>query len=421
MRIRRVAAAVIGAGQAGLAMSHCLSARGIEHVVLERGRVAERWRSERWESLRLLTPNWQTRLPGFAYSGPEPDGFMSTSQVVRFLESYARASAAPVEERTAVTAVTAVDGQFEIATDRGIWRADAVTIATGYCDRPRVPEFAAGLPPSVTQIAPSAYRRSDRIPAGGVLVVGAAASGVHLAEELVRSGRRVVLSVGHHTRVPRTYRGRDVMWWLDRMGILDAAEDDVYDVELSRQQPSFQLIGDPDHRSIDLALLQDQGVTLTGRAIGAAGERVFFADDLVATTAAADAKLALLLRSIDQFAETHGLQRALPPAPPFEPLCLRFREPAPAQIDLHTAGITTVIWATGFGRRYDWLRIPGSVDERGEIVQQRGMTPTPGLYVLGVQSMCRRNSSFIDGVGRDAHALTAHLDGFLRGSAVPAA
>src|SRR5512143_1279317 len=254
--MRRTEAVVIGGGQAGLAMSHCLAGSGVDHVVLERGRVAERWRSERWESLRLLTPNWQTRLPGFRYQGPDPDGYMRVAEVVGFLERYARSFAAPVEEGTSVLSVAPAGGGYRVVTDRGTWEAPCVVIATGHCDTPLVPAFAPSLAGDVVQLVPSRYRHPGQLPAGGVLVVGASASGVQLADEIHASGRPVTLAVGRHTRLPRVYRGRDILWWLDAMGVFDESADDVYDLKVSRDQPSLQLVGRPDRATLDLPVLQ---------------------------------------------------------------------------------------------------------------------------------------------------------------------
>jgi putative flavoprotein involved in K+ transport len=399
---------VVGAGQAGLAMSRCLSDRGIEHVVLERGRVAERWRSERWESLRLLTPNWLSRLPGFRYEGPDPDGFMTMPEVIGFFERYAASFSAPMEADTAVTSIARVPGGYQVETSRGAWTARNVVVATGHCDVPHVPRLADRVSPDLTQLVPSQYRRPDQLPHGGVLVVGASASGVQLADELNRAGRRVTIAAGHHTRVPRRYRGHDLMWWLDRAGILDQTERDVYDVDLARDQPSFQLVGDPDGRSVDLGQLQRSGVQVVGRLVAAEGHHVVFDDDLVATTAAADVKLASLLARLDAWAASRPPTAWAEPEP-FQPIWTAFTD-APTRLDLRAAGVSTVIWATGYGRRYPWLHVP-VLDARGEIRHHGGITPEPGLYVIGLHFLRRRKSSFIDGVADDAAFLAAHVDG----------
>lgn len=403
--MRRADCVVIGAGQAGLAMSRSLADRGVDHVVLERGRVAERWRSERWESLRLLTPNWQSRLPGFQYDGPDPDGYMSMPEVVAYFERYAASFGAPVRDGVDVRGVRGAAGGFRLETTAGAWQASSVVVATGYADRPWVPPVAARFPEAVAHVVPTTYRRPDRLPDGGVLVVGASASGIQLADELSRAGRAVTIAVGQHTRLPRRYRGQDIMWWLDRLGVLDETVDHVYDVEISRDQPSLQLVGHADHRTLDLASLRRRGVRVVGRLLDVRGPIAQFDDDLVATTAAADFKLASLLARVDGFITTQGL--AAPPAPAFEPHCLEFVD-ADTHVDLVRDGIRTVLWATGFRRQYPWLHVP-VLDARGEIRHDGGVTPEAGLYVLGLHFQRRRNSSFIDGVGADAQALADHL------------
>jgi putative flavoprotein involved in K+ transport len=275
--MKRTGVVVIGAGQAGLAMSQCLARAGVDHVVLERRRVAEKWRSERWDSLRLLTPNWLSRLPGWRYRGSDPHGFMTMPEVVRFLEDYARSSAAPVHPNTRVESVTHSDGTYWVGTESGDWTARSVVVATGHCEVPLVPAIAAKLSADIRQVTPSEYKRPEDLPDGGVLVVGAGAAGVQIAEELRHSGRDVVLSVGHHTRLPRRYRDRDIMSWLDRVGVLDETIDAVQNLEAARSQPSLQLVGRSDARSVDLRCLSAQGVRLAGRAIDADGTAMHLA------------------------------------------------------------------------------------------------------------------------------------------------
>ena len=407
-----VTSVVIGGGQSGLAMSRCLTDRGIDHVVLERGRIAERWRSERWESLRLLTPNWQSRLPGFLYDGPDPDGFMTMPEVVRHFERYAASFAAPVREGVTVNAVTRDGDGFRVSTDAGTWRACAVVVATGHSDRPYVPPQATRVPSHIRQVIPTRYRRPSDLPDGGVLVVGASATGIQLADEIHQSGRPVTIAAGRHTRMPRDYRGRDVLWWLDRMGLFDETVEQVYDPSISREQPSLQLVGDSRRVTLDLASLADRGVRVVGRLLDVRDGEAWFADDLVATTAAADIKLASLLKRIDGFIVRQG-HTALP-APPFQPHCLRF-DGADTQLSLQDAGIKTVVWATGFTRAYPWLRLP-VLTERGELRHRGGVTAEPGLYVIGLHFLRRRKSAFIDGVGDDAAALASHISAYVAGA-----
>lgn len=410
--MRRTDVVIVGGGQAGLAMSRCLSDLRIEHVVLERGRVAERWRSERWDSLRLLTPNWMTRLPGFQYDGPDAGGFMTANELVVFLERFGRSFPAPVETATSVESIerreaAASNGTFRVTTTRGVWHARNIVLATGYSDRPLVPAMASRLDGGVHQVVPSEYRSPAGLPGGGVVVVGASATGIQLADEIQASGRPVVLSTGHHLRVPRRYRGRDIMWWLDRAGILDETEESVYDVETSRQAPSFQLVGRPDHATLDLQRLRRGGVLVVGRLIGIDGRRLRFDDDLVKTTAAADAKLASLLWRLDRAAESTGLGGLVDAPEPFEPLWPAFVD-APTELDMKAAGIDTVVWATGYRRTYSWLKIP-LLDERGELLHQGGVTPCAGVYAMGLPFQRTRKSAFIDGVGADARVLADHI------------
>lgn len=397
---------IIGGGQAGLAVSRCLTDLGLDHLVVERGRVAERWLSERWDSLRLLTPNWMTRLPGFRYDGPDPDGFMCASEVASFFQRYASSFGAPVEGQTAVERVSRSGDGFEVATDRGAFRSRNVVIATGWCDRPAVPAIARRLEGSVHEVVPTQYRRPSDLPAGGVLVVGASATGVQLADELHSSGRDVTIAVGRHVRMPRRYRGMDVFWWLDRIGVFDrTVDDDVDDIVAARAEPSLQLVGRPDHRTLDIATLQRDGVRLTGRLADVDGWRVTFAPDLADTVAAADRQMTAVLDRIDQAIDAAGLTReVLAPSPVRRVVA----SSAPETLDLRAEGITAVVWATGYRRPYEWLDLPIR-DLRGEIVQYRGVTKVPGAYVIGQRFQHHRNSNFIDGVGRDARHVAEHI------------
>ncbi len=396
---------IIGGGQAGLAMSRSLTDRGVEHVVLERGRVGERWRTERWDSLRLLTPRWMSRLPGYSYDGPDPDGYMSRKEVVSYLEGYARSFPAPVEAGVTVTAVERAGDGYVVRTDHGAWLTSSVVIATGECDKARVPAMASELSERVHQVVPSRYKNPDGLPDGGVLVVGASATGIQLAAEIHASGRPVTLSVGRHIRLPRSYRGRDILWWLETMGVLTERADAVPDLETSRNQPSLQLIGSPDRRTLDLTTLMRQGVRLAGRLSGGDDHIVTFQDDLVESIVGADAKLAKLRARVDRFVSAMGAEDSVG-AP--EPFALTEVPQSPTGLDLRAEGVRTVLWATGYRREYPWLRLP-ILDRRGEIVHNGGVTPAPGVYVMGLRFLRRRNSSFIDGQAQDAEELAEHL------------
>jgi putative flavoprotein involved in K+ transport len=388
---------VIGAGQAGLSLSRHLTHAGHRHDVLERGRVGERWRSERWDSLRLLTPNWLNRLDGGA-AHDDRDGFLARDDFVRYLGRYRASFAAPVHEHVTVTSVEQADSEFRIGTEAGSWRARNVVIATGDAALPAVPAAAATAPGNVLQLHSSRYRNPGALPAGGVLVVGAGPSGQQIAAELRRAGREVVLAVGGHARSVRRYRGRDTWHWLKELGDLERTIDEVPAPEASRRAPSFTLTGANGGEQLDLAVLERLGVAVTGRLEGFDGARAFFAGDLPASVAHAEQRMLRLLDRVDEHLErtfggtwAHDADR--PPA-------VQLPE-GPGSVDLSPAGVTTVIWATGYRREYPWLHVP-ALDPRGEIDHERGVTPIPGLYALGLRFQYRRSSHFIGGVGADA-------------------
>ena len=330
---------------------------------------------------------------------------MTMPEVVDYFARYAESFRAPVQTETSVVSVECEDGCYRVTTDQGIWEAPNVVIATGYCDVPVVPGMGEELSPDILQLVPTRYRNPSQLPDGGVLVVGAAASGIQLADELHRSGRDVTIAVGMHTRLPRRYRGRDIMYWLDATGIVDDTAQDVYDLEASRRQPSLQLVGG--NETLDLSVLQKRGIRLVGRAESADGNRIRFKEDLPATTASADAKLERLLQRIDTFIARARMSTEVDLAAPKLP-AVQVDRPAPAELDLRSAGIKTVIWATGFRRSYPWLKVPVT-DQRGELIHTAGITSSPGLVALGLRFLRRRNSSFIDGVGRDANELATHI------------
>lgn len=398
---------IIGAGQAGLALSQCLSARGRDHVVVERGQVADRWRTERWNSLHLLTPNWMTRLPDWSYAGPDPDGFMSAGEVASFLGRYATSFDAPVREQTTVLGAVSRGDGFTVTTTDTTIRADNVVIATGWCDRAAVPLASRDLARHIHQVVPTGYRSPQDIPPGGVLVVGASSTGVQLADELRSSGRDVTLAIGRHSRLPRLYRGVDIFRWLEVIGSFDKTVDDLVDVTAGRAQPSLQLVGRPDHRTIDLTTLQASGVRLVGRLLGADRSRVKLGTDVHRVIHNADRHMARILTRIDAAIERLGLGHEVFDA---EPNLTVSDITVPESIDLDAAGIRSIVWATGYRRSYGWVDLP-ILDRLGEISQYRGVTAYPGAYVLGQRFQHYQNSNFIDGVGRDARYIAAHIVG----------
>jgi len=396
--MKRADVIIVGAGQAGLALSHCLGRIGIEHAVLERGRIGERWRSQSWHSLRLLTPNWLNALPGSPYQGDDPDGFMGKFAFVYRLEAYARRWQAPVECGVEVLSCRRTGNGFVLETSAGDWLAKAVVVATGHCDQPIIP-FALDAVGGPLGIHASRYRSAGELPPGGVLVVGASSSGVQIADELARAGRRVLLSVGKHTRLPRLWRDRDIFFWLREMGFMTQRPADLANPDSARRQPSLQLAGRPDRADVDLATLQALGVELTGRVGGIASGGIAFADDLAAQVASAEAKQTRLLGEIDRFAGDARPGRREPVIVP---------STYARRLSLTDGSIGTIVWATGYARSFEWLE-PLALGADGELAHHGGVTSVPGLYALGFRFLRKRDSNFIGGVGTDARAIAAEV------------
>ncbi|UOA27871.1 NAD(P)-binding domain-containing protein [Pseudosulfitobacter sp. DSM 107133] len=402
--MRHIRNIIIGAGQAGLAMSHCLTALSQPHVVLERGVVGNSWARERWDSLRLLTPNWQSRLPGHVYSGSDPDGFMTARSVVEYLAQYANASAAPVQTGVTVTSVSRDANGYIVATNKGIWRAANVVLASGACNRASVPSFADDLPQHIVQVSPLSYHNPTDLPKGGVLVVGASATGVQLAAEIHASGRPVILAAGNHIRMPRHYRGHDIQWWMEHAGLLSATADTVDDIARARSVPSLQLVGDPARQFLDLNALQNMGIEIVGRLAGMHDTSLMFSGALANAASLSDLKMNRALTQMDNWVATTGLDLKAPPvrfAPTWLPTLPRLT------LDISCGAIKTVVWATGFAPDYSWLHLP-VFDAKGRLVHNGGIV-APGLYALGLPFMRTRKSSLIDGVGDDARWLARHI------------
>ncbi|MDX1434161.1 MAG: NAD(P)-binding domain-containing protein [Gammaproteobacteria bacterium] len=402
----RTTAVIIGGGQAGLAMSRCLSERAIDHVVLERGEVANSWKTERWDSLRLLTPNWQSRLPGFGYEGDDPDGYRTMPETIDFLERYAEIIDAPVRTQTEVRSVRAVNGGYRVITNAGEWQCRAVVIATGACNVPLVPAVAASVPAGIDALTPMHYRNPAQLADGGVLVVGASASGAQIAEEIHLSGRPVTLAVGEHIRAPRLYRGRDIQWWMDATGVHDQRYDEIEDLNRARGVPSLQLIGSDDRRMLDLNALRALGVRFVGRLAGISDGKAQFSGSLGNHCAMSDLKMNRLLESFDTWAAERGLDGELAPRERFAPTEV---DASPTLgLDLRGGEIRTIIWATGYRPDYSWLEVP-VIDRKGHVRHDGGVVDAPGMYLMGMQFLRRRKSALIDGVGDDARDLSAHL------------
>jgi putative flavoprotein involved in K+ transport len=392
-------------------MSRCLADHSIDHVVLERGDVAHTWRTERWDSLRLLTPNWQSRLPSFSYNGDDPDGYRTLPQVIDFIANYAKAISAPLRTHTTVWSVRGAEAGYLVRSDQGDWLCRAVVLASGACNIARVPAFADLVPSSIARLTAKAYRNPGQLADGGVLVVGASSSGTQIAYEIHRSGRPVILSVGEHIRAPRVYRGKDLEWWMDAAGVLDERYDEVDDIARARRVPSLQLAGTPDRSTLDLNALTDIGVKLVGRLAGITEDgKAQFAGSLRNMCALSDLKMGRLLDLIDKWARENGVDDTAEPPHRLPPT--RVGKAPPLGIDLSTGEIKTIIWATGYRPDYSWLEVP-VLDRKGMIRHDGGVVSSPGMYLMGSQFLRRRKSALIDGAGDDARDLSAHLASYL--------
>lgn len=398
--------AVVGGGQAGLSVSYCLRERGIEHVVVEAHRVGHEWRERRWDSFCLVTPNWQCKLPGYPYRGPDPDGFMVRDEIVRYLEEYVAFFAPPLVEGVSVTGLhRTAGGFFELTTTRGEFTAEQVVVATGPYHTPSIPRMAERLPGSVEQIHSSRYRNPAGLPDGAVLVVGTGQSGCQIAEDLHLAGRQVHLAVGSAPRVARFYRGRDCVAWLDEMGHYAKGIDSFDDASAVRMRVNHYVTGRDGGRDIDLRAFARDGMWLYGRLTGIEGGVLEFADDLKINLDRADAVAEGIKDAIDAHITAHGIQA--PDEARYRPVW----EPTeqPDALDLAEAGITSVVWSTGFTRDHRWIEIP-AFDGRGYPMHRRGATSTPGLYFLGLPWQYSWGSGRFEAVGRDAEFLANHID-----------
>jgi putative flavoprotein involved in K+ transport len=403
---------VVGAGPGGLAMSHHLTGAGIDHVVLERGEVANSWRHERWDSLRLLTPNWMTALPGYGYEGSDPDGYMTARETADVLDGYRRQFDPPVLTGVTVESARAVDQGFNVRADGDEWRCDALVAATGASSEPRLPALAAEVPARIDQVTALAYRNPGQLARDrGVLVVGASASGVQIADELARAGHDVTISVGEHIRLPRSYRGRDIYWWLDRIGQLDERYDEVDDLDRARRHASVQLVGTDQRRDIDLNALRTTGVQVVGRFMAVRGTTAQFSGALTSLVANADLKQNRLLRRADELVVERAMAEEVGPATEPEPTWVGT---PPTELDLDA--FSTVVWATGHRPKYPWLDA-AAFDRKGRVAHDGGVASLPGLYLLGLPLLRRRRSNLLAGLGDDAAELLEHLRGHLDSTA----
>lgn len=391
-------------------MSHYLTARSIDHVVLERGVVANSWRNERWDSLHLLTPNWQSRLPGFGYEGDDPDGYRDMAETIAFIDRYAAVISAPVQANTTVTSVSCDDAGYVVQTDHGNWHGRTVVIATGACNIARVPAVDEAVSTDIAMVTAMDYRNPEQLAEGGVLVVGASATGTQLAEEIHRSGRPVTMAVGEHIRAPRVYRGRDLEWWMDVAGIHDERYDEIDDVDRARKVPSLQLTGSPERKTLDLNALTAMGVKMVGRLAGINDGKAQFSGSLRNQCAMSDLKMGRLLDTIDEWAADNGLDGEIEASYRLAPT--EVEDNPPLGMKLEGGEIRTILWATGYRPDYSWLDVP-VFDRKGRVRHDGGVVDAPGLYLMGLQFLRRRKSALIDGAGDDARDLCTHLVSYL--------
>ena len=398
--------AVVGGGQAGLSVSHCLRERGVDHVVIEAHRVGHEWRERRWDSFCLVTPNWQCRLPGHPYTGTDPDGFMVRDDIVRYLEEYVAAFQPPLVEGVSVTRLRrSASGVFDVTTTAGEFTADQVVVATGPYHTPKRPRMAERLPSGVEQFHSSGYRNPAQLPDGAVLVVGTGQSGCQIAEDLHLAGRQVHLAVGSAPRVARFYRGRDCVAWLDEMGHYRKSIDGFGDADAVRLRVNHYVTGRDGGRDIDLRAFARDGMRLYGRLTEVEGPVLEFADDLKTNLDHADAVAESIKDAIDAHIAAGDVQAPTEARyrPVWEP------DEQPGTLDLAEAGITSVVWATGFTRDHRWVEIP-AFDGRGYPMHWRGVGSVPGLYFLGLPWQHTWGSGRFEAVGRDAEFLADHID-----------
>ena len=402
---------VIGGGQSGLAMSYVLKQRGIEHVVLEKERIGESWRSGRWDSFTLVSPNWTMRLPGFPYAGNEPDGFLPRDEIVAHLEAYAASFGAPVRSGIKVNSVEAEGNGYLVRTGNGDYSARSVVIATGLFQQPKLPSFSREINPEIIQMHTGQYRNPNMLPPGAVLVVGSGQSGCQIAEELYRSGRKVYLVVGSAGRVPRRYRGQDAFRWLLQSGFFDTPIDKAPTPKV-RYAGNPHMTGKDGGHSINLHRFAQDGVTLLGRIQGAESDRIHLAPDLNATMAKVDQFAADIIKLFDETIEKQGLD--VPEDLEVRAEELAEHEPLPetTELNLRDADITSIVWAMGYRFDFSWVKLP-VFDEDGYPVQARGVTTQPGLYFLGLHFLHTRKSGLFLGVGDDAAHVAEHLSAHL--------
>jgi putative flavoprotein involved in K+ transport len=400
-------AVVVGAGWAGLGVSYWLARQGQRHSVLERGLIGETWRRQRWDSFRMNTPNVQTVMPGDSYEGSDPFGAMTRDAFVALLEDFADRNRLPIKPDTIVSELTQENGLYRLTTSGGTLRARNVVVASGSLNCAVRPMEAGALPPDLHQIDASGYRSADDLPAGAVLVVGSGQSGAQIAEELADVGRAVFLATSRVGRMPRRYRGRDIMVWLQESGFLDVRREEV--IRLAGRIPARGLLGS--ERTLSLQALSAHGVVLLGRlsAVDENGGRLSFDDDVEANIRFADEASDKVKRHVDEYISRAGIDAPLAEPDPAETVVARLPAPAIGSLDLSRSGIKAVVWCTGFKGDFSWIRLPGVLDRGGQPLHEDGVAALPGLYFAGVDFASTRKSGIILAISEEAPRLVDHI------------
>lgn len=397
---------IVGGGQAGLSMSYCLKEKGVDHIIFEKNQIANAWRSQRWDSFCLVTPNWQCQLPGYPYQGNDPEGFIKRDEIVQYIESYASSFNPPIKEGVEVLNLRRSDrGIFTVTTSSGEYTADQVVVAIGAYHQPKIPKIAERLPDGILQVHSSRYKNPESLPDGAVLVIGTGQSGCQIAEDLHLAGRKVHLSVGSAPRSPRRYRGKDAVEWLDMMGYYELSIDRHPQKEKVRNKANHYLTGRDGGREIDLRRFALEGMELHGRLKSISSNKLEFLNDLKQNLDGADAVYESIKKTIDNFIETN--QIAAPTEPPYYPVW-QPADDADPMLDLDIANITAVIWCTGFQSDFSWLEIP-VFDGKGYPAHDRGVTEVRGLYFLGLPWLYTWGSGRFSGIARDAAYLADYI------------
>jgi putative flavoprotein involved in K+ transport len=403
-------AIVVGAGWAGLGVSHALKQRGLAHHVLERGRIGETWRTQRWDSFRMNTPNVQTVMPGDTYEGTDPEGVLTRDAFVALLENFAERNSLPVEPDCPVTELAAgpENGVYRLTTSRGELVARNVIVASGSLNVPRRPHWAKALPPDLHQIDASGYRSAADLPKGAVLVVGGGQSGCQIAEELAETGRTVFLSTSRTGRLPRRYRGRDIMIWLVESGFLDVRREQI--IQMVGRIPARGVLGST--QTISLQSLSAQGVVLLGRFTGAQNVgHLSFADDAEENLRFADEAAANVKRQIDEFIARAGIDAPAAEPDPQEIVAPSLPNPPIRSLDPAASGISAVIWCAGFRGDFGWMRLPGVLDAEGQPLHEDGVAALPGIYFAGLDFGSTRKSGIILAIAEEAPRIAEHIVG----------